>query len=132
MIFLILNQQLTQQFYTLIYCYVDRETLGGENPWYCPQCKEECLAKRTLTVQALPKVLMVHLKRFFYQDNFSTKVDTKVHLPLVLEGKCFGDDSTKLTLSSCVCHRGSELSGLSRNVIHCILSLAASHFRQTS
>ena len=46
-----------------ITCFVARETLGGENPWYCPQCKAECLAKRTLTVHALPKVLMVQLKR---------------------------------------------------------------------
>ena len=43
------------------------ELLGNDNPWNCPQCKENRLAQRTLSVQALPNTLIIQLKRWGVQ-----------------------------------------------------------------
>jgi hypothetical protein len=94
------------------------ELLGNDNPWYCPRCQESRLAERTLAIQAIPNSLIIQLKRFFFHNNFSCKVDTAVDVPIVLEGRVFKDDSTKLRLRSCVCHRGSLSSGHYTAYVH--------------
>eukprot|EP00380_Ascogregarina_taiwanensis_P017718 284816954_6 len=49
------------------------EQLGPDNMWFCNRCKEHRQAKKKIDVWKLPKVLIIHLKRFsqsrcsFYQ-----------------------------------------------------------------
>ena len=43
--------------------------LSQRNSWYCPKCKEHVRALKTLNVWSLPKVLIVHLKRFCVNDD---------------------------------------------------------------
>jgi len=40
------------------------EQLGEDDPWYCPTCKEHVRAYKKLEIYRLPRVLVVHLKRF--------------------------------------------------------------------
>ena len=39
------------------------ETLDGNNPWFCPQCKQNRCATKTLSVWRYPDYLIVYLKR---------------------------------------------------------------------
>ena len=49
--------------------YAGQERLSQRNSWYCPACKEHVRALKTLNVWSLPKVLVVHLKRFCINDD---------------------------------------------------------------
>lgn len=39
------------------------EVLDGNNPWYCPTCRKNQCATKTLTVWRFPEFLIVYLKR---------------------------------------------------------------------
>jgi ubiquitin C-terminal hydrolase len=41
-----------------------KEELDQENMWYCPSCKEHKRASKKMVISRLPRVLIVHLKRF--------------------------------------------------------------------
>jgi ubiquitin C-terminal hydrolase len=40
------------------------EELDKENPWYCPKCRTNQCATKTLTVWRYPDILIIYLKRF--------------------------------------------------------------------
>jgi len=44
--------------------FVREEQLDSENMWYCKQCKKDVRAKKQIELFRLPKILIVHLKRF--------------------------------------------------------------------
>jgi ubiquitin carboxyl-terminal hydrolase 4/11/15 len=46
--------------------FLQREKLGVDDPWYCPDCKEHRQAYKKFDLWTLPKVLVIHLKRFSY------------------------------------------------------------------
>jgi ubiquitin C-terminal hydrolase len=39
------------------------ETLDASNPWFCPVCRKNQCATKTLTVWRFPDFLIVYLKR---------------------------------------------------------------------
>eukprot|EP00742_Colponemidia_sp_Colp-10_P007733 GILJ01008336.1.p1 GENE.GILJ01008336.1~~GILJ01008336.1.p1 ORF type:complete len:932 (+),score=140.68 GILJ01008336.1:66-2798(+) len=63
--------------------FSQEETLGRDNAWYCPQCKEHQQASKKMDVWKLPAVLVIHLKRFSSRSYFKDKLDTLVDFPLV-------------------------------------------------
>ncbi|KAH9493068.1 hypothetical protein Btru_022698 [Bulinus truncatus] len=96
--------------------FTQSEILDEHNPWYCPQCDRNQCAKKTMTVWRYPDNLIIHLKRFVYQDLSSTKVDTKVIFPhedMDVRGFLSGPSSTGLVydLYSIVCHFGGASAG---------------------
>lgn len=48
--------------------YLQEETLTGMNQWYCSKCKEHRDATKKTDLWILPPVLIVHLKRFKYDE----------------------------------------------------------------
>lgn len=50
--------------------------------WYCGQCKELRTATKSLTVFRVPRVLVLHLKRFQLHRNLWAKTNKLVHFPL--------------------------------------------------
>ncbi|OQR84513.1 ubiquitin-specific protease [Achlya hypogyna] len=46
--------------------FTEREQLGESNTWYCPECKAHVRAFKKFDLYSLPKILLVHLKRFRY------------------------------------------------------------------
>mmetsp|Transcript_39815 Transcript_39815/g.64580 ORF Transcript_39815/g.64580 Transcript_39815/m.64580 type:complete len:894 (-) Transcript_39815:121-2802(-) len=62
--------------------FTAKETLGENDPWYCPQCKEHKQASKQFQLWTLPSVLVVHLKRFSYTRYLRDKIDTIVRFPL--------------------------------------------------
>ncbi|TPX44874.1 hypothetical protein SeMB42_g03364 [Synchytrium endobioticum] len=58
------------------------ETLEASDAWHCPQCNAKRRATKQLSIQKLPAILLVHLKRFSFSGMRGRKVDTLVHFPL--------------------------------------------------
>ncbi|KAL3942542.1 MAG: hypothetical protein SGBAC_003288 [Bacillariaceae sp.] len=48
--------------------YLQEETLTGMNQWYCGKCKEHRDATKKTDLWILPPILIVHLKRFKYDE----------------------------------------------------------------
>lgn len=49
---------------------------------YCPNCKKHQQATKKFDLWALPKILVVHLKRFSYSRYWRDKLDTVVEFPI--------------------------------------------------
>ena len=63
--------------------FTQREELTDDNSWMCPKCKKQTNAYKNLCISALPPILIIHLKRFFYKSNTSNfKLTTPVWFPV--------------------------------------------------
>ncbi|XP_036189464.1 ubiquitin carboxyl-terminal hydrolase 4 isoform X3 [Myotis myotis] len=62
--------------------FTTMETLGEHDPWYCPSCKRHQQATKKFDLWSLPKILVVHLKRFSYSRYWRDKLDTVVEFPV--------------------------------------------------
>lgn len=58
------------------------ETLGENDLWYCPQCKEHRQATKKIELWSAPDILTIHLKRFESTQSFSDKIDIVVEFPV--------------------------------------------------
>uniref|UniRef100_A0A8C6PAC4 Ubiquitin carboxyl-terminal hydrolase n=1 Tax=Nothobranchius furzeri TaxID=105023 RepID=A0A8C6PAC4_NOTFU len=62
--------------------FTTMETLGEHDPWYCPTCKKHQQATKKFDLWSLPRILVVHLKRFSYNRCWRDKLDTLVDFPI--------------------------------------------------
>uniref|UniRef100_A0A7N6B300 Ubiquitin carboxyl-terminal hydrolase n=1 Tax=Anabas testudineus TaxID=64144 RepID=A0A7N6B300_ANATE len=62
--------------------FTTMETLGEHDPWYCPTCKKHQQATKKFDLWSLPRILVVHLKRFSYNRCWRDKLDTVVDFPI--------------------------------------------------
>lgn len=67
--------------------YLAPEILRGENQWYCSQCKAHVDARKKTDLWILPPILIVHLKRFRFDDEYGSvqrgsKNSTAVQYPI--------------------------------------------------
>ena len=62
--------------------FTTTEKLGSDDPWFCPRCKKHQEATKKFDLWNLPKVLMIHLKRFSYSRFWRDKLDIVVDYPL--------------------------------------------------
>nr|XP_058960785.1 ubiquitin carboxyl-terminal hydrolase 4-like isoform X1 [Pocillopora verrucosa] len=62
--------------------FLSKEKLGANDPWYCPSCEKHQQATKKFDLWNLPKILVVHLKRFSYNSFWRDKLDTVVSFPL--------------------------------------------------
>jgi len=62
--------------------YTEEETLTEANAWRCPTCKDFGCAKKKFDLWKVPKVLIIHLKRFQFSAMYRDKIDTFVDFPL--------------------------------------------------
>jgi ubiquitin C-terminal hydrolase len=60
------------------------ETLDARNEWYCAGCKAHVRATKTLQVWSLPRILVLHLKRFSANNAYinTEKIGARVDFPL--------------------------------------------------
>jgi ubiquitin carboxyl-terminal hydrolase 8 len=77
--------------------YLEREVLQGADQWYCEKCKTHVDATKKTDLWILPPILIVHLKRFKYNDygKVGSKNDAAVQYPV-----------TQWDLSNCVRSKG--------------------------
>jgi len=62
--------------------FTSTERLGPNDPWYCPDCKEQRRAWKKFDLWKLPDVLVIHLKRFQFTRFQKTKLDFFIDFPL--------------------------------------------------
>jgi len=62
--------------------FLQKEKLGEQDPWYCPECKEHRQAFKKFDLWSLPKILVIHLKRFSYNRYWRDKLDALVNFPV--------------------------------------------------
>jgi ubiquitin carboxyl-terminal hydrolase 8 len=67
---------------TLLRQFTEAELVSGADSWMCTKCKAPREAVKTISAWKLPRVLIVHLKRFYYEGPFRSKLNTKVNFPL--------------------------------------------------
>jgi ubiquitin carboxyl-terminal hydrolase 8 len=85
--FMYLSLPLTDKCKTLQDCldeYCRVEYLQGENQWYCKHCKKHVDAKKKTDLWILPPILIVHLKRFRFNDSghMASKNEARVAYPI--------------------------------------------------
>ncbi|VDO79628.1 unnamed protein product [Soboliphyme baturini] len=62
--------------------FTTTEKLGEYDAWYCPRCKKHQQATKKFDLWNLPKILVVHLKRFSCSRYFHNKIDVLVSFPI--------------------------------------------------
>lgn len=72
----------TLQLKDCITQFLNVERLGADDPWYCPKCKKHEQATKKFDIWSLPKVLIIHLKRFSFSRSWRDKIDTLVEFPV--------------------------------------------------
>jgi len=103
--------------------FSSREVLDQANPWFCPICRRNQTATKTLSVWRYPDFLVIYLKRFVYLEKGpgglagSVKLDNKVTFPLAgldltpyLSGP-LQKGGEMFDLYGAVCHYGSVSGG---------------------
>ncbi|XP_071710361.1 ubiquitin carboxyl-terminal hydrolase 8-like [Rutidosis leptorrhynchoides] len=68
--------------YKCLEAFLKEEPLGPEDMWYCPKCEIHRQASKKLDLWRLPEILIVHLKRFSYNEFLSDKLETFVDFPI--------------------------------------------------
>lgn len=70
--------------------FLSKETLEGENGYYCDQCKKKTVASRQCVINKLPRILTIQIKRFFMNTHFDiVKSHKAITYPLRLDMRCF-------------------------------------------
>jgi len=100
-----------------------REVLDHNNPWFCPICRRNQTATKTLSVWRYPDFLVIYLKRFVYLERGpgghpgSVKLDNRVSFPTTgldltpyLSGP-LQQGGELFDLYGAVCHYGSVSGG---------------------
>jgi len=103
--------------------FSSREILDHNNPWFCPICRKNQNAIKTLSVWRYPDFLIIYLKRFIYLERGpgghagSVKLDNRVSFPLsgldltpYLSGP-LQQGGEMFDLYGAVCHYGSVSGG---------------------
>lgn len=69
--------------------FVKEEQLDSENMWYCKKCQKDVQAKKRIELFRLPKILIVHLKRFksrIFMRNYLTQSKNDEFVDYPVEG----------------------------------------------
>lgn len=97
---------------TSLEMFLRRERISDEAAWQCPTCKQKRDAEKCTYIYKLPKVLVIHLKRFSYDGLWRQKISTFVDFPidnLTIEAR---DESNRsYSLYGVVNHTGSLEGG---------------------
>jgi len=70
--------------YTLEDClegFLREERLDKDEEWYCSSCKEHKRAIKKIDIWKLPRILIIHLKRFCFTSTVPSKLTTELDLP---------------------------------------------------
>lgn len=62
--------------------FVETELLDDDNKWHCPRCLKFCKLTKKLVISRLPKILIIHFKRFEIQNGRFRKLDNFIRYPV--------------------------------------------------
>ena len=76
--------------------FMDVERIIGAG-FKCEACKKEVNVEKDLTIFRFPKILVIHLKRFYHSAMRREKLNTMVHFPATsLDMRKYAPHSSKL------------------------------------
>jgi ubiquitin carboxyl-terminal hydrolase 8 len=58
--------------------FTEGEQLDENNAWYCPSCQKHVCALKMLALWSVPDILIIHLKRFNYENRGGRVVRSKI------------------------------------------------------
>ncbi|OQS04141.1 ubiquitin-specific protease [Thraustotheca clavata] len=80
------RRELALDLRSCIVKFTEREQLGENDTWYCPKCKQHVRAFKKFDLFSLPKILLIQLKRFRYNQGMyllhRDKINTLVKFPI--------------------------------------------------
>lgn len=97
--------------------FADVEVLTEDNPWYCPNCQMNQVSAKVMSVTRWPETLIIHLKRFHFEDTQGSKISCPIDFPLsdlnvdLLSCLDTLKGGTLYDLYGCVNHTGSLFGG---------------------
>ncbi|XP_067118526.1 ubiquitin carboxyl-terminal hydrolase 8-like [Centruroides vittatus] len=93
--------------------FLKEEIMKGDAAWDCPKCAHKREAKKQMTICKVPKVLVIHLKRFSFDGIWREKLQTYVDFPVDLEIPSFTKNQkfTKYQLYGVLNHYGTLEGG---------------------
>jgi ubiquitin C-terminal hydrolase len=108
--------------------FAEDEPLNGADAFHCPRCEKRGPATKRLCVQRWPRVLVLHLKRFQWNDRGrpGRKIDTAVDVPQTLSL------SPYLAEGAATANGGGESKYELFAVINHVGSLAGGHYTATA
>lgn len=62
--------------------FVETELLEDDNKWHCPKCKRFTKLTKKLVISRLPRVLIIHFKRFKIKNGLFQKLDNFIDYPV--------------------------------------------------
>ncbi|CAD5117909.1 DgyrCDS6654 [Dimorphilus gyrociliatus] len=90
--------------------FQSNEEMTGSSRWRCPNCKTDRDAVKNIVIWKLPKILIVHLKRFYQDGRWRQKLTTVVDFPiekLDMTQNTFGERPEPYHLYAISHHSGS-------------------------
>lgn len=87
--FMYLSLPISDSCQTLQDCFdlfVSTDELKGENRWYCEKCKKHRDATKKIDLWITPPILIVHLKRFKYNDSGQVGSKNNANIRFPMEG----------------------------------------------
>ena len=104
--------------YDCLKSFSREEHLDEKNQWFCPKCKELRTAKLSLTLEEIPPILIVHLKRFRKGGGSISKIQDLVDCPLTdldmgpyMSSRLQGQSAPKYNLFAITNHYGDTKGG---------------------
>ena len=97
------------KLYDCLASFEQVDKLDAKNKWKCEKCGEKVCATKRIGIFRCSKILIIHLKRFSGSGYFSSKVDTEVEYPDVLDTTNYVSKGhgAKYQLIGAVFHSGS-------------------------
>ena len=97
--------------------------LSQTERWMCPHCKKPVCALKKMDIWSAPKILIIHLKRFFLTRKGYSKCDAKVEYPDILDIAPYLShpaEKTKYKLYAVINHMGTMNGG--HYISHCLVN----------
>ena len=79
--------------------FIEKEKMY-DTGFKCSGCKKKVDIEKDLTIYRFPKILVIHLKRFYHSYMRREKLNTTVDFPINLEMGDYAPHSGKMILSS--------------------------------
>ncbi|GEQ72705.1 hypothetical protein JCM33374_g6392 [Metschnikowia sp. JCM 33374] len=62
--------------------FVETELLDDDNKWHCPKCKKFTKSTKKLVISRLPRILIIHFKRFKIHNGHFRKLENFINYPV--------------------------------------------------